>query len=432
MDVPLPWPEGSWRNSALRHVGMTTAEFDAAIARQSATFSVERELLQQWWLQRLLRGNPLRERMALFLQSRFGCSSTAVASAEALGMRTQRLRRLSLGSFPALLREFIVDPAAMIQIGMDGHDMDRVSDRPAKLVLDKWTVGPGNYSPQDVEDLSRALTGWRLVAGPGFAPTRAVDAAAPLAARRTGLKPQFDVSRHDAGEKTLLGATGHFDARAAIDVLARHPLTARRFAQDLLAELGILTASGALLQRLQDVYLDTAGSIVAMMRAAVRADEFWEPQQRWSRVKSPVQLAIGACLQLELTAPQLPLLGRWLNATGQSLFDTPDNGESPWPTQEGWLAPPERLALRYQLPEVLAGTYPPTGLEARTPRNASHTLLLPRALATETDVAAWQERLDPAPGLVRELDTLQVRGDRKTQAQSVVRRMIGSAQYQLA
>ena len=45
-----------------------------------------------------------------------------------------------------------------MQIGMDEHFRARVSDRPAKLILDHWTVGAGAYSDSDVENLSRALT----------------------------------------------------------------------------------------------------------------------------------------------------------------------------------------------------------------------------------------------------------------------------------
>ena len=36
----------------------------------------------------------------------------------------------------------------MMQIGMDEHFRARVSDRPAKLILDHWTVGAGAYSDE--------------------------------------------------------------------------------------------------------------------------------------------------------------------------------------------------------------------------------------------------------------------------------------------
>ena len=84
----------------------------------------------------------------------------------------------------------------------------------------------------------------------------------------------------------------------------------------------------------------------ALLRAMVRSEEFWSAESRWMLIKSPVHLAAGACRQLEIEALPLAEIGRWLAATGQTLFDTPNNGEGGWPGQEAWVSPPERLAIR--------------------------------------------------------------------------------------
>ena len=47
---PVPWEDYSWRNGALRYVGMSQAEFDAASALEARRFLADRETAQRWWL----------------------------------------------------------------------------------------------------------------------------------------------------------------------------------------------------------------------------------------------------------------------------------------------------------------------------------------------------------------------------------------------
>lgn len=428
VESPLPWRAEPWRNDALRFAGVTDEAFTHVATRDREHFEAQREQLQQWWLQRMVRGNPLRERLALFLQSHLGSSSTAVGIAPALGLRVQLLRHHALGSYPALLRALVSDPATMIQIGMDGHDIDRVSDRPAKLVLERWTVGAGAYTGRDLEEVSRALTGWRLEASDGWQPPHALDPQAPLAARRTGIQPRFDPARHDGDAKTLFGRTGNFDAATAIDVLALQPATARRLASALARELGVVDAPESLLRELEQHYIASNGDLPGMVRLVVLSEAFWSPASRWSQIKSPVQLAVGACQQLQIHSPSLPPLSAWLTATGQSLFDTAENGEKPWPGEGAWLEPPDRLALRYQLPAVLAGASLALGMQPRPA--SSRPLPLSAALAAHTDAAGWLRLLDAAPGLE---PAMQSRGRiARTDVPGLASSIIASAQYQIA
>ena len=137
--------------------------------------------------------------------------------------------------------------------------------------------------------------------------------------------------------------------------------------------------------------------MAALLIEIVTSDEFWSPASRWALIKSPVHLAVGACRQLEVTALPLADISRWLTACGQTLFDTPNGGEGGWRGHDEWLKPAERLAVRYQLPFVLAGRMPQLGIQAadRTARPVGLPVgtfmpgVSPRTAVT---------RLDPAPG----------------------------------
>lgn len=393
-----------WTNTALAYTGTPVAARDAARSAQLALHRLQTEQLRQAWLTQMAHEPALRENLTLFLHSFFGSSSEAVEIPHALQARNALLARTCMTSVPEILEGLVLDPAMLIQIGMDGHGPDRVSDRPAKLILEQWTVGAGNYSDADVGELSRALTGWTL-GSTTVALAGALDPAATPGARRTGLEPRFDAARFERGPKTILGVTRDFDAQSALLFLAMQPAAAHRFGGELLRHLGVADPDGALRTRLAKVYLASGGSVRELLRTIVGAPEFWTDNTRWALIKSPAHLAIGAWRQLALAQPPAAALSAWLAACGQSLFDTPSNGERSWADQEAWLAPADRLALRYQLPHVLAG--------ATAPR-----------LPTLDSAAAVAERLDPAPGFA------EPAGRRNTWA--AVEQIMATPHYQLA
>jgi uncharacterized protein (DUF1800 family) len=424
--VPPASVQGEWRNTALRSPAMPEATYDTLRTGQLQSARRDTELLRQWWLGEMIAGaSPLRENLTLFLHGLFGCTTTAVDIPHALYGCNALLRRECLTTVPALLERLVLDPAMMMQIGTDEHRKARVSDRPAKLILDYWTVGAGQYADSDVEALSRALTGWRLAADGGDA-AMPVDPSAVRAARRTGLVPTFDPQQFDARPKTILGTTRDFDTRTAIGHLAAHPATAKRFSRELIRHFGVEDQGHRLEDRLAATYASSGGSMEAMLRDLAGSEEFWSPSSRWALIKSPVHLIVGACRQLEVVTPPVAAISGWLSAAGQTLFDTPNAGEGGWPGQEAWVTPPDRLAVRYQLPIVLAGRMPDLGIRSVTatqPRTPVRVRVGP-AVERESSRGVF-DRLDPAPGLDGSLLTKGGRDE-------IIRRTMMTPQYQLA
>lgn len=414
-----------WTNSALRTPGMTDARYDELRAAQGRAARTSIDRLRAWWVAGMAATPaPLRETLTLFFHSTFGSTTSAVDAPQALYACNALLRRACTGTIPALLEALVLEPAMLIQTGMDEHRRVRVSDRPAKLILDHWTVGDGAYADADVEALSRALTGWTLVPPPGFSGPQP-DPAAPRAARRTGLVPSFDAAQFDARSKTILGTTRDFDARQALRFLGEHPATAKRFARLFVSHFGIDDPAGRLEGQLAATYLASRGQVEALLRDMVGAPEFWSAGSRWALIKSPVHLAVGACRQLEISSPAVATIVPWLAASGQTLFDTPNAGEGGWAGDRGWVTPADRLAIRYQLPSVLSGTAPHLGFETGAAR-PTRGRAIPLGPALQRGPAVrLVERLDPAPGL----DATAIAKGRHT---DVIRRVMMTPQYQLA
>ena len=448
--VPPPFVLTEWTNPALLFTDTTAIEYDQAFAALDAASQADIERLRHWWLQEMVAGEaPLRENLVLFLHGTLGSTTGSVNMPQALHARNDRLRRGCLGTVPALLESLVNDPAMMIQIGMDDYREEDMFDeefpnfRPGRLVLENWTVGSGGYAEEDVAELCRALTGWRLEAPSGYEPDRAVDPEGFRSQRRTGLHPVFEAAHFVDRPKTILGRRDTFDAASAVGYLARHPDTARRYSRLLTRYLGVEDPDGALERQLSKTYRDTGGSLVALVREIAGSDAFWSPASRWALVKSPIHLAVGACRQLEVSQPPLAALTVWLAAAGQTLFQTPSFGDAGWRGQDAWIDPPERLAVRYQLGRVLTtGALPDLGIvesgAAGAPRAAAY--VGERYRRADPDVLL--DRLDPAPGI--DLPATAVPGidlpalaapdatDAAARAREAIRRIVATPEYQLA
>jgi uncharacterized protein (DUF1800 family) len=408
-----------WRNSALAHSNLTKADLDTRRESQLREHQQQTELLRQAWIEQMVRGPALRETLTLFFHGFFGSSSAAVEIPQAL------YQRLCMTSLPELLEALVLDPAMMLQIGMHGHTLERVSDRPAKLILDFWTVGEGAYSNRDLEELSRSLTGWSLGDPENTAATD-LDRTAPRISLLTGLTPRFNGDDFDPDPKTLFGATYDFDARSAIRLLALQPATAERFAVHLIDYFGVADRDGALRARLKTVYLSSKGSMREVLSALATSDAFWSEESRWSLIKSPVHLVVSACRPFGAQSLPLPALSRWLTACGQTLFDTANNGEGGWAGGQAWITPANRLAIRYQLPRILAGEAPVLSMQSSRESGPTAPALNISVLQTQ-DARELVRRFDPAVGF--ELDRLTAR---ERAAWSTIRAVMASPHFQLA
>ncbi len=151
----------------------------------------------------------------------------------------------------------------------------------ARELLELHTLGvDGGYTQQDVIEVARSLTGWTM--------NPRGDAAFV-----------FRPALHDAGEKRVLGVTipagrGIEDGEQVLDLLARHPATARFIAQKLAVRLVSDAPPKALVDRATATYLATDGDIREVVRTIVTSPEFFSRAAYRAKVKSPFELVASA------------------------------------------------------------------------------------------------------------------------------------------
>jgi uncharacterized protein (DUF1800 family) len=174
-------------------------------------------------------------------------------------------------------------------------------------LLELHTLGvDGGYTQKDVNEVARAFTGWTI--------------------RTPQRDPEFffDSRMHDPKEKTVLGQKidggGIRDGQQVLDLLARHPNTARYLSLKLARRFVSDNPPDALVQRMAQTYLKSDGDIRAVVRTMLDSPEFWSREAYRAKIKTPLELVASAARAVGGEADVPWMLVQWIGRIGQPLY----------------------------------------------------------------------------------------------------------------
>ena len=192
----------------------------------------------------------------------------------------------------------------------------------ARELMELHTLGvDGGYTQKDVIEVARALTGWSIDPRQGTFVFR----------------PQM----HDAGEKIVLGhrlpaGRGIEDGEAVLDIVARHPSTARFITTKLVRHFVSDSAPPALVNRCAAVFGTTDGDIRETLRCVVTSPEFFSRAAYRAKVKTPFEVVASALRAVNAQPDTTPRSAQLVARLGQPIFgrQTPDG----WPDRaDAWM-----------------------------------------------------------------------------------------------
>ena len=157
-----------------------------------------------------------------------------------------------------------------------------INENYARELMELHTLGvEGGYTQKDVQEIARAFTGWTITQP------------------RQGGEFRFDPRMHDDGEKQVLGVKipsggGRKDGERVLDILAKHPSTARFVATKLARRFVADEPPKALVERAAARFRDTDGDIREVVRTLVTSPEFFAPSSYRAKVKTPLEFVASA------------------------------------------------------------------------------------------------------------------------------------------
>lgn len=245
----------------------------------------------------------------------------------------------------------------------------------ARELMELHTLGvDGGYSQKDVREVARCFTGWTI-----RQPQRRGEFA-------------FEPRLHDDGEKLVLGTRiaggGIEDGLKVIDLLARHPATARFIARKLARRFVADEPPAALVDKAAADFRRSDGDIPSLLRTLMESPEFFAPEHYRAKVKKPLEFVASAIRAVGAETEISHQLLRYLGRMGESLFlAQPPTG---YPDVAGSWISPDMLLTRMNFAADLIGNRLPgskVALESLKDNQSVLQLIAPDGFSPATHAA---------------------------------------------
>lgn len=189
-----------------------------------------------------------------------------------------------------------------------------INENYAREIMELHTLGVGGgYTQKDIQEVARALTGWTIINPRGYAQPTAlmenagmnqrggmqrVRQAAGIPADAKSGTFYFNERIHDKNPKIVLGQTinegGINDGLKVIDILVKHPSTAKFIARKLAVKFVNDNPSEAYVNRIADAFAKSNGDIKTTLRAMFNDAEFYAPENYRAKIKTPFEVTVSA------------------------------------------------------------------------------------------------------------------------------------------
>ena len=294
---------------------------------------------RQWLTRMAQSARPLEERMTLVWHG------LLVSQISQLGGPYQRrirlmddqvslYRSMALPVYDDLLKSVSKNPAMMVYLNTAESSREHPNENYGRELLELFSMGVGTYTEDDVREAARAFTGWRTT--PPARPEDPTDRDEQAEIMKAW-EPRFIMNRrqHDDGSKTFLGETGTWDGDDIVDIVMASGAPGRFITRRLFREFVHDHPSETSIDSLEAVWDDSGHDVREVIRAILVSEEFYSEDAYRAKVRSPVELVVGAVRGLGLN---WDFRGIERVATGmdQILYDPPN--VAGWPGGESWLS----------------------------------------------------------------------------------------------
>jgi uncharacterized protein (DUF1800 family) len=340
LTMPVPelvraYPEPDQKVLAKLQSGqMSQEEMRAMAPPEKRPFRIPAELQAAKLTRAVLSERQLEEVMTDFwfnhfnVDARKGAVKWMIADYERTAIRPHALGKfrdllLATAHHPAML--FYLDnwmstKADLVPVA--GPNKGRrlgLNENYAREIMELHTLGvDGGYTQEDVIEVARAFTGWTIDRPREHGTFRFLPVA------------------HDNGAKRMLGHAlpaygGEQDGVKVIDILSRHPSTAKFVATKLARRFVSDEPPPALVERAAKTFRDTDGDIRMVVVTIITSPEFFSAEAYRAKVKTPLEIVASSVRAVDgdVQAPGAPgsqqpggglALAQQVNKLGEPLY----------------------------------------------------------------------------------------------------------------
>ena len=341
----------------------TLSKFREMRQRAQRSDRAQMREIRHWWVTRMIQTpRPLEEKMTLFWHGHFATSYRTIENSYHMYQQNRMLRGLALGNFGDMLRAIIRDPAMLRYLNNNQNRKQSPNENLAREIMELFSLGEGNYTERDIKEGARALTGY----------TYTDDAFS------------YNKNQHDEGSKRILGINGNLDGDGFANAILRSPNCApficaklyKYFVADISTDTRELEgAQRSVVKALSQTMQSSRYEIKPVMRKLLLSRHFYDPSVMGNKIKSPVDLIVGAVRSLNTPVRNMVVLTNAIDTMGQSLFLPPS--VKGWDGGRAWINTSTLFTRQNTLVYMLTGE-----MAQSNRRNADRTPYDPRMLVS--------------------------------------------------
>ncbi len=247
----------------------------------------------------------IREKMTLFWHNHFVVADATIAHREYVYYSL--LRNLALGNFKELTKQITVDPSMLVYLSGGENTNVAPNENYSRELLELFTIGKGklvapgdytNYTEQDVIEIAKVLTGWRV----------------PQLSDPNAQTAQFSANRHTTGQKklssrfnnTVISENGAQEYKDMIDVIFLQPECSRFIMRKLYRWFVSHEISSEIetniIQPLATILRNNNYEIAPALKVLLKSQHFFEATA--CMIKNPIDLMMSATRGLGIKPPQ--------------------------------------------------------------------------------------------------------------------------------
>ncbi|MEM8485436.1 MAG: DUF1800 domain-containing protein [Bacteroidota bacterium] len=341
-----------------------------------------------------MQQHGLREKMTMFWANLLVTDYDTHGVSAVAYRYVELLRDEGLGNFKDLVHAIGRDMAMLYYLDGFLSEIGEPNENYARELLELFTMGINdkngnpNYTQSDIEEIARALTGWKV--------------------DLDSLSVNFAAGLFDAGTKTIFGQTGNWGYDQVIDIIfeQRADQISHYICSRMYREFVYHTPNEEVVEQMVTLFKSSGFDIKTVMQTLISSEHFFSADVIGGRFKSPSELYVGMVIEAGVTASSdrafLDMVYGVKNS-GQALLNPPN--VAGWPGYRSWLTT-SSVADRFQYIGFYVSNFyiPDDALLAMAnsihdASDANAAFRLPLALATHfSPVAVEQLFIDPVSG----------------------------------
>ena len=240
------------------------------------------------WTWRLAKSKKqLEEKISLFWHGLLAVGGIKLDHGLAMLEEIDLFRKHGLDKFNTLLLKISQDPGMMYWLDNQNSHKGAPNENYGRELLELFSMGidengDGAYSENDVKSAAKAFTGWASKPTPP-----------PFFLGPFPMEFNFDENDHDNSEKEFLGEKGNFNGEDIVELVSKHPSTAKFICMRLYLYFVSEEENWDEINKLSDVYLNSDGDIKKVLENIFKSDHFKSREIMFKKVKSPSDLVFG-------------------------------------------------------------------------------------------------------------------------------------------